>query len=112
MLITTKRVKCDGLNPKTDYHYFVTMTDGKNIAMFISDGSDKIKLSDFSRFENSDGTAFVGYSNNPGILRYLYGKNHFKSNTVKEQKKQAIDFIKSCLTFPAIFNGNQHVYIL
>ncbi len=60
MLVHTKKIKLEGLNPRSEYAYFITMTDGKHAATFMNDGESYVTESNLFDFQNIFGTRFTG----------------------------------------------------
>ena len=91
MIITTKKIKCNGLRPISDYFYFVEISDGKHTAIFISDGSSAISPNNYCDCQNQLGTRFVTQN---GKMKVLPG---WRCGTnIKEQAKEMRHFLELC----------------
>lgn len=101
MIITTKKVKCNGLRPTSDYLYSVAISDGKHAAIFISDGGSAISQNNYCDCQNQLGTRFVTQN---GRMKVLPGWR--RGGNIQKQMEDMQHFLKSCfaevIRFPEI----------
>lgn len=108
MFVITKKTKCNGRKPTSEFLYHVTMSDGKHIATFISDGSNKICLENLSGCENNIGSRFYASKCQPGILNYLPGFG--TEENINTQIDELLLFLNECLDVPIYFHVNEWLY--
>lgn len=109
MFVMSKRIKCNGRKPEAEYLYSVTMSDGKNIAHFISDGSDKVRFENLAGCENCQGSRFDAHKSQPGVLNYLPGFG--TEENLNTQINELLEFVNDCLNVPVHFHVNEWTYI-
>ena len=82
MIITTKKVKCNGLRPTSDYLYSVAISDGKHAAIFISDGSSAISQNNYCDCQTKSvgDTVCNPERKNEGIARMETWRKHPEAN--------------------------------
>ena len=90
--VTTKVIKCNGLKFK-GFMYYVTITDGKQTANFVTHGENKLDFSMFASGENEHGKKF--HNNNNGGLHW--NSNFGTNKGVEAQRREMAEFINSCL---------------
>lgn len=106
--VTTKKIKCNGAE-FTNYTYHIAITDGKNTASFINEGETSISLDNLASCENEHSSKFW-FAKEDKKLHQL--RRFGKSTGMKEQKKNLIKFIKSCLNIPISFSDGTFTYAI
>lgn len=108
MTITTKRMKNNGLRPKTEYSHLIEITDGKHKATFINNGESVLTIDNFASGENELKSRFW-MSRADHKLHYMssYGVN----KAVKQQKEALKKFIKMCLSININFVNDEGVLV-
>ena len=91
MIITTKKIKCNGLRPISDYFYIVEISDGKHAAIFISDGSSAISKENYCDCQNQLGTRFVTRN---GKMKVLPGWR--RGGNIQKQMEDMQHFLELC----------------
>lgn len=93
MIITTKKIKCNGLNPISDYLFSVAISDGKHAASFISDGSNAISKDNYCNYQNQLGTRFVTQSGKMEMLPGWGCERH-----IQKQMEDMQHFLELCFS--------------
>lgn len=107
MIITTKRTKSEGRNPKAEYLYSVTISDGIHAARFISDGGADVNIDRLATVENNLGSEFF-----PCCGALVHNPNYGTSENLEGQIQAALDFINDCVDVPVRFGVSELTYLI
>lgn len=107
--VTTQKIKCEGAAPTREYHYHISITDGKYTADFMNGGRTSIELADFVEGTNQYKSRFWAHHDAPGVLHFMRGFGT-KNNELKKQKEEMLQFAKSCLSIPISYADGTFVY--
>ena len=100
-VVVTQKTRNQGLRPKTEFSYMVTISDGKHTATFINNGESFLTLDNFASGQNQLGSKFW--------MSKADHKLHYNSNwgvktSMKQQKEALKRFIENCLTVTILFD--------
>lgn len=97
-VVTTKKVKCCGIKPGQDFHYFVSITDGINELSFCPLREfDKLSYDNFCTLTNGYGQKLHS-DGKSGKLLYLEGWG--KNEDIRERTAEAKKLINRLVNTP------------
>ncbi len=93
MLIKTKKIKANGAKNQ-GYLYMVDVSDGKNIATFVSDGADHIDFAQLGSVMDANGAKYIRDDGHKLCMMPTW----YKGGDVARQEAAMLDFIDKVLS--------------